>query len=353
MGAVGVCEDQRRRKVVKKVLCKENQRTAFRRVWDQIVVCECAPTRTAAAPARPRATCRAPFARSSSAAVKRPPELLTDRCAACSRAASDVVGRRAGQNLAYEDPDLGRRTKGLGMDILVMINTLDDLVGNAKPIRFTDQVRVDKKGIYEILDKIRATVPEEIKQTGRTGRRGHYRRRPRARPRDRARRRGLRRRDSRHASRSISRSSPPPSCAAATPGKKRRGGREWVSWERFDEVLALYVGIRYGSARGRSRCCTTVARSPDTAEPDGACPTGVKGDALPIRLRLGVVPEPVSSSSCLTPSRSAFGSCSLTLARISSRGAGRRPRLTSRTAGASSANRNFVTGCSPFPPVAA
>jgi cell division septum initiation protein DivIVA len=50
------------------------------------------------------------------------------------------------------------------MDVLVLIDTLDDLVHNAKPIRLTGQVRVDKQGIYEILDQIRATIPEEIKQ---------------------------------------------------------------------------------------------------------------------------------------------------------------------------------------------
>jgi cell division septum initiation protein DivIVA len=41
---------------------------------------------------------------------------------------------------------------------------LDDLVHNAKPIPLTDQVRVDKEGIYDLLDQIRATIPDEIKQ---------------------------------------------------------------------------------------------------------------------------------------------------------------------------------------------
>ncbi|MGZ4325857.1 MAG: ATPase [Solirubrobacteraceae bacterium] len=50
------------------------------------------------------------------------------------------------------------------MDVLVMIDTLDDLVHNAKPIRLTNQVRVDKQRVYDILDQIRGTVPEEIKQ---------------------------------------------------------------------------------------------------------------------------------------------------------------------------------------------
>jgi cell division septum initiation protein DivIVA len=50
------------------------------------------------------------------------------------------------------------------MDVLVLIDTLDDLVHSAKPIPLTDQVRVDKEGIYDLLDQIRATIPEEIKQ---------------------------------------------------------------------------------------------------------------------------------------------------------------------------------------------
>src|SRR6185295_11347475 len=44
------------------------------------------------------------------------------------------------------------------------IDDLDDLVHNAKPVPLTDQVRVDKEEIYDILDQMRATIPEEIKQ---------------------------------------------------------------------------------------------------------------------------------------------------------------------------------------------
>ena len=50
------------------------------------------------------------------------------------------------------------------MDVLVLIDTLDDLVHNAKAVPLTDQVRVDREEIYEILDQMRATIPEEIKQ---------------------------------------------------------------------------------------------------------------------------------------------------------------------------------------------
>jgi cell division septum initiation protein DivIVA len=50
------------------------------------------------------------------------------------------------------------------MDVLVLIDKLDDLVHNAKPVPLSDTVRVDKEEIYDILDQMRATIPEEIKQ---------------------------------------------------------------------------------------------------------------------------------------------------------------------------------------------
>jgi hypothetical protein len=43
------------------------------------------------------------------------------------------------------------------MDVLVLIDKLDDLVHNAKQVPLTDQVRVDKEEIYDILDQMRAT----------------------------------------------------------------------------------------------------------------------------------------------------------------------------------------------------
>ena len=50
------------------------------------------------------------------------------------------------------------------MDVLVLIDKLDDLVHNTKAVPLTDQVRIDREEIYEILDQMRATIPEEIKQ---------------------------------------------------------------------------------------------------------------------------------------------------------------------------------------------
>ena len=50
------------------------------------------------------------------------------------------------------------------MDVLVLIDKLDDVVHNARPVPLTDQVRVDREEIYDLLDQMRATIPGEIKE---------------------------------------------------------------------------------------------------------------------------------------------------------------------------------------------
>ena len=44
------------------------------------------------------------------------------------------------------------------MDILVLIDRLDDLMHNARPVPLTDQVRLDAQPVYDVLDEIRAQV---------------------------------------------------------------------------------------------------------------------------------------------------------------------------------------------------
>jgi hypothetical protein len=44
------------------------------------------------------------------------------------------------------------------MDLLVLIDKLDDLVHNARPVPLTDQVRVDKQELYDLLDRLRAEL---------------------------------------------------------------------------------------------------------------------------------------------------------------------------------------------------
>jgi hypothetical protein len=53
------------------------------------------------------------------------------------------------------------------LDILELIDRLDDMVHNAKPVPLTDQVRVKREEIYDLLDQMRATLPEEIVQARR------------------------------------------------------------------------------------------------------------------------------------------------------------------------------------------
>ena len=50
------------------------------------------------------------------------------------------------------------------MDVLALIDKLDDLIHNARPVPLTDQVRIDREAIYELLDEMRSTIPEEVKQ---------------------------------------------------------------------------------------------------------------------------------------------------------------------------------------------
>ena len=50
------------------------------------------------------------------------------------------------------------------MDVLVLIDKLDDVIHNARSVPLTDSVMIDREEIYDILDQMRSTIPEEIKQ---------------------------------------------------------------------------------------------------------------------------------------------------------------------------------------------
>ncbi len=51
------------------------------------------------------------------------------------------------------------------MDVLALIDKLDDLIHNARTVPFSDKVAIDREEIYELLDQMRSSVPEEIKQS--------------------------------------------------------------------------------------------------------------------------------------------------------------------------------------------
>ncbi len=48
--------------------------------------------------------------------------------------------------------------------MLGLIERLDELVQNAKAVPLTEQVRLDRDEIFELLDEMRATIPDEVKQ---------------------------------------------------------------------------------------------------------------------------------------------------------------------------------------------
>ena len=50
------------------------------------------------------------------------------------------------------------------MDVLVLIDKLDDLNNNARSVPLTDSVMIDREEIYDLLDQMRSTIPEEVKQ---------------------------------------------------------------------------------------------------------------------------------------------------------------------------------------------
>jgi len=49
------------------------------------------------------------------------------------------------------------------MDVLVLLDRLDEMLYNAKAVPFTGQVRLDRAELEDIIDQMRATIPEEIK----------------------------------------------------------------------------------------------------------------------------------------------------------------------------------------------
>jgi vacuolar-type H+-ATPase subunit H len=50
------------------------------------------------------------------------------------------------------------------MDVLQLIDELHGLVNGAKQVPLSDQVRVDKTKLDDLLDRMRSTIPEEIRQ---------------------------------------------------------------------------------------------------------------------------------------------------------------------------------------------
>lgn len=50
------------------------------------------------------------------------------------------------------------------MDIMALVDKLEDLVAEGKKVPLTSSVMVNEQRIYDIIDEIRASFPDEIKQ---------------------------------------------------------------------------------------------------------------------------------------------------------------------------------------------
>lgn len=50
------------------------------------------------------------------------------------------------------------------MDIMALIDKLEDLIATGKKVPLTNSVIVNEKDLYDIIDEVRATLPDELKQ---------------------------------------------------------------------------------------------------------------------------------------------------------------------------------------------
>jgi len=50
------------------------------------------------------------------------------------------------------------------MDFMALIDQLEDLVASGRRIPLTGMVMIDEQKIYEIIDGLRTTIPDEVKQ---------------------------------------------------------------------------------------------------------------------------------------------------------------------------------------------
>ncbi len=81
------------------------------------------------------------------------------RCAPASRAAPGGV---------YNLPStLGSDAEGTLTDIIFLIERLESLVANGKKLPLTNNVVVDQAGVLELVDQLRVSVPEEVRQAKR------------------------------------------------------------------------------------------------------------------------------------------------------------------------------------------
>jgi len=53
-------------------------------------------------------------------------------------------------------------------DVLVLLDELEDLLSRAKPVPLSDQVRVERDAVFRLLDRLRAALPDAVKDARQT-----------------------------------------------------------------------------------------------------------------------------------------------------------------------------------------
>lgn len=53
------------------------------------------------------------------------------------------------------------------MDVYVLLDRLDEIVSKARRVPLTTHIRVDRDELIDIIDQMRATLPEEIAEARR------------------------------------------------------------------------------------------------------------------------------------------------------------------------------------------
>ena len=51
-------------------------------------------------------------------------------------------------------------------ELLKLLDRLDDLVHNAKSVPLTGEVRLDREEVYDVLDQMRAVLPDAVGDEG-------------------------------------------------------------------------------------------------------------------------------------------------------------------------------------------
>jgi cell division septum initiation protein DivIVA len=63
-----------------------------------------------------------------------------------------------------DPPQPSSEVGGNDVDVLALIDELDDVLSNARGVPLSDQVRVDRHDVNELIDAIRLSLPDAVKE---------------------------------------------------------------------------------------------------------------------------------------------------------------------------------------------